>query len=74
MTPFVSNDRLSARARYHEGVDFASNRNGHTVGLSDAWALIKRRRWLIASVIFFCTSIATVASYTLPETDRKSVV
>jgi uncharacterized protein involved in exopolysaccharide biosynthesis/Mrp family chromosome partitioning ATPase len=72
MTTFVSNDRLSARARYHEGVDFASNRNGHTVGLSDAWALIKRRRWLIASVIFLCTSIATVASYTLPETYSAS--
>lgn len=74
MTTFVSNDSLTARARYREGVEFAIDRNGQTVGLSDVWALIKRRHWLILSVVVGCTLLAVVACYVLPTTYTASSV
>ncbi|NRP73095.1 Tyrosine-protein kinase ptk [Ensifer psoraleae] len=72
MTTFVPDGSLSARAHYRESVEFAAQRSGHTIGLSDVWALIKRRMWLIASVVILCTLLATVASYTLPKTYTAS--
>ncbi|WFU51033.1 GumC family protein [Sinorhizobium terangae] len=72
MTTFVPDGSLSARAHYRESVEFAAQRSGHTIGLLDVWALIKRRIWLIASVVLFCTLLAAIASYTLPETYTAS--
>ena len=74
MTTFVSNDSLTARARYREGVEFAMDQNGQTVGLSDVWASIKRRRWLIFSVVVGCTLLAVAACYVLPTTYTASSV
>lgn len=67
MTTFVPDGSLSARAHYRESVELATQRNGHVIGLLDVWALVKRRIWLIASVVFVCTLLAAVAAYTLPE-------
>lgn len=72
MTTFVLDDSVTARARYREGVEAAIHRDGQTMGVSDAWALLKRRRWLITSVIIGCTLIAAVASFTLPKSYTAS--
>ncbi|XEN33264.1 hypothetical protein M728_003925 (plasmid) [Ensifer sp. WSM1721] len=72
MTTFVSDGSLSARAHYRESVELAVQRNGNSVGLLDAWALVKRRIRLLASVIVGCTLLSAIASYTLPKTYNAS--
>ncbi|APG94515.1 MPA1 family protein (plasmid) [Sinorhizobium americanum] len=72
MTTFVSNGSLSARSHYRESVELAVQRNGNSVGLLDAWALVKRRMRLLATVIVGCTLLSAVASFTLPKTYTAS--
>ncbi len=68
MTTFVPDGSLSARDHYRESVELAVQREGNSVGLLDAWALIRRRMRLLASVIVGCTLLAAIASFTLPKT------
>ncbi|MEY9164235.1 uncharacterized protein involved in exopolysaccharide biosynthesis/Mrp family chromosome partitioning ATPase [Sinorhizobium fredii] len=68
MTTFVSDGSLSARDHYRESVELAVQREGNSVGLLDAWALIRRRMRLLASVIVGCTLLSAIASFTLPKT------
>ncbi len=72
MTTFVPDGSLSARAHYRESVELAVQRNVNSVGLLDAWALVKRRIRLLASVIVGCTLLSAVASFTLPKTYTAS--
>ncbi|KQX27810.1 chain-length determining protein [Ensifer sp. Root423] len=72
MTTFVLDDSGTGRARYRESVESAIHRDGQTMGISDARALLKRRRWLIASVIIGCTMLAAIASFTLPKSYTAS--
>ncbi|PDT43352.1 chain-length determining protein [Sinorhizobium sp. FG01] len=72
MTTFVSNGSLSARSHYRESVELAVQRNGNSVGLLDAWALVKRRMRLLATVIVGCTLLSAIASFTLPKTYTAS--
>ncbi|ACP22661.1 putative MPA1 family protein (plasmid) [Sinorhizobium fredii NGR234] len=69
---FVSDGSLSARAHYRESVELAAQRNGNSVGLLDAWALVKRRMRLLVSVIVGCTLLSAIASFTLPKTYTAS--
>jgi uncharacterized protein involved in exopolysaccharide biosynthesis/Mrp family chromosome partitioning ATPase len=72
MMTFGSDGSLSARAHYRESVELAVQRNGNSVGLLDAWALVKRRMRLLVSVIVGCTLLAAIASFTLPKTYTAS--
>ncbi|MFQ6183082.1 GumC family protein [Sinorhizobium meliloti] len=72
MTTFVPDGSLSARAHHRETVDFAAQQSGTTVGLFDLWAVVKRRFWLLASIIVGCTLLSAIASFSLPKTYTAS--
>ncbi len=72
MTTFVPDGSLSARAHHRETVDFAAQQGGATVGLFDLWAIVKRRFWFLASIIFVCTLLSAIASFSIPKSYTAS--
>ena len=69
------NSGNSAHQTRETAEDFA-NQTDHALGLLDAWVLLKRRSWLIATIVLSCTLLAAIASFVAPKTytARSAVV
>ena len=59
---------LANGRRQQESVEFGVSEANHSLGLLDAWGLVKRRIGTIATVVIGCTLLATIAVLTLPKT------
>ena len=62
--------------RTRETAEDSAKQTDHALGLLDAWVLLKRRSWLIATIVLSCTLLAAIASFVAPKTytARSAVV
>jgi uncharacterized protein involved in exopolysaccharide biosynthesis/Mrp family chromosome partitioning ATPase len=70
MTKSISYVPGSSRVASHQDREIAVipvQEKDSTFGLSDVWALAKRRGWLIAAIVFLCTALAVIAVLSLAQ-------
>ena len=63
----VQGGTLPTRRHPQENVGFLPPRAGDTFGLTDVWALFKRRRKFIISIVGLCTLLAVLVGFFAPK-------
>ena len=64
----ASESRNSAHVHTWVTAEDPYRHNDNVFGLPDAWIVLKRRSWLIATIVLSCTLLAAIASYVAPKT------
>ena len=63
----ISNSSPPARRYARDHVVAPVQQADETVGLMDVWALVKRRAWLVGTIVLACTVLAAIATFTVSQ-------